>query len=473
MKRGISVLVLAAIMALAGCQTTPEAEVVRAKNGQALLEKASAETEGTLAERVDAPERYQGAASNAEGTLQVTIDGAVTVPEAERVPIYRVTPGAFTQEQADTLMAELVRTTLYAPSREMTKDEIMERLLQAKRELADSTEEEKDAVLYTVDENGEESAVRWEESMRGLIDSLAREYETAPETEQMTPVSGRFEPDDGGGESIEGQGSSQDIGFEKLWISNDTEAGSCWARYHRGQADNSFSWNYEDPETIRIFHPDFDPRSIPDIAVTKEEAVATGTALADKLGVPGLTLWSVGKQYDEGWEEVGRPAPCCWTLRFIRTVGGVPVTYASNRMMDAQNGDSYASPWPYEALTMYIDDGGVVGLDWQSPYSVGEELTEDAALLPFSEIMDIFEKMYVVANDGRTMDVTVNDIRLGYVRVLRQDREGEAMLVPAWDFFGTTVNREWDEPYNDTIPGWSLLTINAVDGTIIDRGRGF
>ena len=46
-----------------------------------------------------------------------------------------------------------------------------------------------------------------------------------------------------------------------------------------------------------------------------------------------------------------------------------------------------------------------------------------------------------------------------------------------WDFFGSRkIDSEYDgETYSDTTdwPTWSFLTINAVDGSIIDRSLGY
>ena len=44
------------------------------------------------------------------------------------------------------------------------------------------------------------------------------------------------------------------------------------------------------------------------------------------------------------------------------------------------------------------------------------------------------------------------------------------MLVPAWDLMGTYQFGN-DDPINDAYGG--LLTINATDGTVIDRGFGY
>ena len=50
------------------------------------------------------------------------------------------------------------------------------------------------------------------------------------------------------------------------------------------------------------------------------------------------------------------------------------------------------------------------------------------------------------------------------------------MLVPVWDFFGNyerTLNEGEGPADKDTERYNSLLTINAVDGTVIDRGLGY
>jgi hypothetical protein len=47
---------------------------------------------------------------------------------------------------------------------------------------------------------------------------------------------------------------------------------------------------------------------------------------------------------------------------------------------------------------------------------------------------------------------------------------GRYMLVPAWDLMGTWQSGN-EDAFNDAYG--SLLTINAADGTVIDRGFGY
>ena len=478
MKKTLALLLALALAFIAGCQATPEDPIVTGKSSDALIEKAQGDAgEGALAEKLGAPARYTGSAASADGKLTVTIDAAVTVPEAEKIPIWRVKDGSITQEQADALIRGLVRTTLYDPDQPMTKDEVMEKLLEAKQQLAEGpSEQEAGAIYMTVgDEAGENGTMTWEEHMQDTIDRLTEQYESAPETVQPKPISGQFEPLDENAESILGKGYEEDVGYESLSVSNNHwQTGMSTAHYYRGDSGTYVSGTLLSREEIAQRYPDFDLSTLPELSITERAAAELGDALVDTLDIPGMSLYSARKLYDTAalaFPDQDLPVRCRWVLRYTRVVDGVPITYAGNLMTVALTDDGvFRMPWGYETLCLYVGDDGIDELRWEAPYALTETVTGDSALLPFGDIMDIFEKMYVVQNDGRAMDVAVSDIRLGYTRVLKQDEDGVGLLVPAWDFFGT-VSYENKLAYAQ--PDDSLFTINAIDGTVIDRSLGY
>ena len=102
--------------------------------------------------------------------------------------------------------------------------------------------------------------------------------------------------------------------------------------------------------------------------------------------------------------------------------------------------------------------------------------------MPFEEIQQIFREMIQkkysdFAQAGIDMKFQVEEIRLGYMRVMEKGNPTEGTMVPVWDFLGTrTMNHtNSDEPYTETFGGpfESFLTINAMDGTVIDRDLGY
>ncbi|MBQ6078105.1 MAG: hypothetical protein IJK88_08385, partial [Clostridia bacterium] len=78
--------------------------------------------------------------------------------------------------------------------------------------------------------------------------------------------------------------------------------------------------------------------------------------------------------------------------------------------------------------------------------------------------------------------MTVTGVRLSYARVNKKD-SSDFYLLPVWDFLGYVDLLNWsDDPAeNDAVNRgrragqWysSFLTVNAVDGSIIDRNKGY
>ena len=461
MKKTSIVPLLAALTVLAaGCQATPEEPIVVGKSNDALIRRAEEDTSGTLAERVAAPETCQDSFLSTDGRLTVTVDAAVTVPAADSVPIIRVTDGTITQEQADVLMASLVHTPLHDPS-ERSKDEIMEQILEYKQMLAEGPTEEDVGITY-YDGNGNE--LSWEQSMQQAIDRLQEEYSAAPEENERAAISGQFIEKDGAS-LIEGVGYSEEYGYESFQVGNFAGLGAHRALYDRNNTGNG-GYILLDPTYIQ--YADGAGRELPGLTISADDARALTDPVVEKLGIENMAFYAARKGYEQGNERW--PERDFWVVLYTRSFGGLPITYTAatgNMMTDAT---VYNEPWRYETLAFFVDDSGIVGLHWEAPYTVGERVTEDSALLSFPDVEDVFRKMYVVNNDGLEQTVRVTRICLGYTRIAEQDREGSAILVPAWDFFGTVTGADGVLRGG---PDDSLLTINAIDGAIIDRGMGY
>ena len=89
--------------------------------------------------------------------------------------------------------------------------------------------------------------------------------------------------------------------------------------------------------------------------------------------------------------------------------------------------------WPIEEIAIQVTDDGIIGVDYASPIETVDTVVEGATLKQFDEIKGTFDT---------------------------------GLLVPVWDFNGTV---------NDSgrIDETSIMTINAIDGTVIDRGLGY
>ncbi len=200
---------------------------------------------------------------------------------------------------------------------------------------------------------------------------------------------------------------------------------------------------------------------------TLEDAVAVGDAFVNKLW-PDLHFSFADEDMTEhfGHSDYG------YRLYYARSVAGLPVTYVSQQgANDAL--ENYSRTIPYEKLFVDVGANGIFAFDYENPVALGALLEADPVLLPFSQIMDIFGKLapLTIASTeyARNNSLYINRITLGYMCVQMKDHPDRSQIIPVWDFFG--IRSIDDERYDEY--GQSLVTINAMDGMLIDREMGY
>ena len=158
-------------------------------------------------------------------------------------------------------------------------------------------------------------------------------------------------------------------------------------------------------------------------------------------------------------------------------VNNIPVTF-TNDIGNQFNPNSVHVSWEYEMLRLFIDETGVCYLKYASPYAIEETVSEQVNILSFDEVWQIAELMLPIVNDRFTdynITININSVKLGFMRIVEEGYPNSGLLVPVWDFMGTCTRQhsgrgtteKADDPYT------SYLTINAIDGSIIDRALGY
>ena len=161
-----------------------------------------------------------------------------------------------------------------------------------------------------------------------------------------------------------------------------------------------------------------------------------------------------------------------------RMVDGVPCGY-SKAFTDADDATgAYFGSWNYESFDITVDDTGIVDLSWMSPLSIGEKVVESAALLPFDRIAERFEQQiknsYAYQDSGDSIEVNVYRVSLELMRITEQNSIEKGLLVPVWNFYATKTKEAegWTETTGLNGP-WAVLSINAVDGSVINVVSGY
>ena len=174
---------------------------------------------------------------------------------------------------------------------------------------------------------------------------------------------------------------------------------------------------------------------------------------------------------------------------FLPVYHGIPLydystCYGSDTAKDAAGANmSYTPTYMQERILVNFSSGEIAHLQWDSPTQLIATVNDNVVLLPFDEILRVFRSQILYhyyldpAKPNETdpiFHMVITDIRFSYSRVKRQNAD-TYYLIPVWDFMGYG--------YDDDIPNTALLqeryahqsflTINAIDGSIIDRNLGY
>lgn len=348
----------------------------------------------TVAERVHAPETWQGEFQSNTGKTHVYVDMTVEVPEVEAIPIWAVNPYTFTVEQvvqaADLCLGE--------------------------------------GNWYQIDTYGD----------------------------QKTPLEG-----------------------EPRFLRTDFDV---WTDYDLSLRNDDGHWVYSSYDYVQgmgewhqtnyIRYTDFRTDHTPDIG-TLEDAIALADSYVAQLD-PDMVYESVNPRTDGFMMRVdtrGRSSHG-YRLYYARKVSGIMVTpYLGYGADDAKE---TFNPVPQcEELWVDVGDEGVFALEWSHPIELTDMISEDCELLTFDQIIDILGTISPLTIQRYEYEpnnnLYINRAVLGYMCLQERGNPTSYQLLPVWDFFGVrTIGGERYDNHN--VP---LLTINAIDGTIIDRMLGY
>ena len=455
-----------AVTLLSGCgaaQTNTPAET--SVNQAMLLEKSAQPQESAYT----FPKKFTGDWTGQEGKLTIHADAQVVAELGTALPTATVKPREFNQEDVDNLLKVLLKgEPLY--SHVQTKQE-----LQGHLDYINSPD-------WTSDPGKPSDPASLEARRKELNAWYTAEIAKAPEEKPI--LHGFSDSDDpkwiGGTATVDGT-------EWEVSIRNDTDYG--WTSAYIERTD----YKYRD-YTIPL--PD----------ASKEESIAQGNALMQALGLQNFVLtdaqqWNVELPGDNG----------IWRLYYAPTVNGFPVPgvrqdttqthdgtvyhdyqYWDYACKDSENPDTVS--WYLENILLDVGKDGVLCFAWTAPSTQPVVQQPQSALLPFEEIASIANTMLpeVIVGPKETpltqldqyngfdtrMDVDITKVSLSLMRI-RDKGSLQGTIVPVWDFWGTS---DWydAEPnaYGYQEKGMNyeyqpMLTLNAVDGTVVDRQLGY
>lgn len=518
-KRGMA-LVMSGILvfALAGCASNPEKSIVKEKNMEKMLEEAQQANDENSYEKVKEEvkqyETYQTQIQDDKLKVSVKVDAKVEVPEVEKLSVYRVSAKKIKQDFFDSIRKALTPDVTYYDGHKenaRTKSDVAKDIKHFKQEI-ERYEKEGDTVMV-------------EEVTQELQDTQ-EEYEKAPDAVKLTdyPLDNKIQkiqklydsnPEDnfyswlyelhGKGEVYYGLSDGADGNYHSLYMQNCENYGNC-LRYEcskNGYADRIYRADVgtDIPMIVpkeKDKEPDFysSPKAGVEIegdnsvecvdneplTLSIEEAEKKVETFLNQAGLKEYACYEKG-MYSQMLETGENPDGTIYyrdVYRFLclRKLDNVFVNnQAGFKLTDEWQGNDYVKKmWESEVISIAVNDSGIVDFYYCSPLSIDETVVEKSKIKAFSEIKDTFEEMVIIENvpdaleelkDDEKVSIKVTDVRLVYTRISEKDSFDTGLVVPVWDFEGTIID---EYGYERT---GNILSINAIDGSVINRDLGY
>ena len=452
--------------------------------------QSSESSSSVLRSALRAPEHYSSEVKDETGKLQILTDADVEIPEASKVSAISVSQHPLDQALMDQVTEAFLPDAVFYSQEsyyQPTKPELQKKLEELKGYLAEGN---LDPYGYGTDEDG-----NLVYDIYNAIENAENAYEEAPEEKQLQEVPAKLnlEKEDGqGGTYIDenrfmGTAKTEDgkwydyavfgyssmpvnIRISRLYEEFSNLDTSFWAGYG-GLKDTT---EVPDEETIKN-----------DIGISFEEAKKLADEKVAKLNIPDMVMgeWEYALLWNSDTETGGytreKQIAAGYQFHYVRKINKIPITYTMEYGGGLESMESEMETWCYEVLDLVVNADGVEYLEFDNRYDEGEVKTENLKLLSFDEIMKIYEKMMLVQN-ADTLNYEqeriyhINRITFGYTRIYEPASDPKnGILVPAWDFFGGFESTYEGVTSTNNMTYQSYLTINAIDGSIIDRNLGY
>ena len=530
MKR-LFLLSLCAILLLTGCLPTPEVEVVPNKGEQKAWQveakpyvqeeqaeaAAPAEAPAVLEQQGGPLYEILGATptwsveNNDYGFSIVAQDCPIYLPDVSAVPVVEAARRDFTQADIDAVAAAMFPAdTIWYPEVIWTKEDMAKEMQELMDEMA-NRDPEKDKEWHRDDKYYEDKLAMYKQR-----------YDEAPFADEIVPI------------TLQINDCQDDIRLnapEKKYPGVKAEA-----RVNGEHCTLSARTSVEDPLTTYleasrgdIWMDHQQPLDAPyGVQMTREEAIEQATAFVQKVaGNEYSVCYCAPLMAHPDFQESSGDTPVAtlperfsqWGLVFMRTFNGCSSAFADEEVggdMDT----TVNKPVHYERMELHIDDQGVSYFRWNVPMTVTGVVSSNARLISFDEaaskaMSQIAARWkYGVENrrkNGEELPIYISRVTFGLWRI--QKKGGGWYYVPVYHFFSDGDVIDWtswvdDNPYSTEYLGisadstqrerflrclekeeyywmlinycrtfggdyWGGVTVNALDGTIIDKDKGY
>ncbi|MEY8426684.1 DUF6034 family protein [Lachnospiraceae bacterium 46-15] len=468
-QRLSSLGMLCAAMLLAGCQPTTDIAIVEPKKGVAGVKMVDETAVGSVLEQVQAPEKCAMEFEDEESMVKVVIDADVSVPDVEGIRLKKTETRVFEQKDMDNLKKNLMQGSSLWRRTESGKKEINANVLYD-RYRAERYGSEADWVPDKEGGNDSPNLLWGGVTVDGIDYNFLLDNNWSAQRKNVLVCLSKGEYAEEGNFSTYGADGIESLSRtlkEKEYMARAEKA---FGLEHAEQAVNKSASGAAEADVDGGEY--FITENMWKLKTSAEELQAQADAQVKDLGFQDMELAAVREcgRYDSSLE--GYAYSYGMEMVYTRNIDGIPVTYAQYRNVYDEMQRDYS-----EALALVYDDEGLAQMIWKNPSEVSDMSEEYVFLLPFSDILQIFQReaAEIYREYSARKMLLIREIKLGYMWLPDTSTETEGMLIPVWDFLGSCVSHWMADEKMGIEEQWSMdssdcqsfLAVNAMDGTLV------
>lgn len=421
------------VLLLSGCQPTPETDVIVSSN-------TNREDIGYRCKinEMEIPEVWIDKSIKKASVYNISAEAQIDIPNEVKCRGVIVQRVCFDKTKIQNIAEKFVNdiSEIHIRDIELTKREIMEMIVDYERQLAERVE--RSDIL--------------ESEINVILEELYLRLDTAPETKKHGTLDFGAIPSN---EEYFGEFTFKG----RTMIISGIMGGDSINLAPQGVVQYE-GWNLGE-EIL----------SIGDVGIDEHDAVKASEEFLEEMQNDSMVAIAVKKARIVELNS-GSTIPI-YMVTYGKTYDGLSTvdigtdytTYPTTTVSD------YAAPWPQDIINVYVSSDGVIGLSWNGASCIVYIEETECEMLPFSQIQNrIREQLsyrYSYLDDElyaniESIDICIDQIRLGYCITGIKDNAKQSRLAPAW----YVLYREFAG--EDGSGTDAVLVIHAETGEVLD-----
>lgn len=499
------------MLILSGCAKNPESSIIKNKDFDNMLEEANDTENSVDIKQIQTEvggnyETYQTGLADDKLNINVSVDARVELPDTDNMSVYRVKQKKITNEDLEKLVNAL------APGEQLYGGNILE--VRTKADIDAEIKvvnDEIEAIDNGTSDMDPENYDVMKAEYQHMLSELQTEYANSPEKMEyegyeteavLCNVAQRYAenpndkyyewqnelttPQD---EVFYGINDGKDGEYFTIYAQNNEDRGNV-LRYAKstmgypfcssvtGAGTDSFMWKEEDNWVKNEYGVDFKETEKESLSISIEEAEKKAEELLSNMNITGFVCCEKDKYCElpdvRKVDIPDREYRQVYKFTYLRQLDNTVVSNeAGSKHIEGWSGDTYVKKdWCGESIEIMVNDSGIVGFYYSSPIEVTETVVESSQLKSFEEIKSIFEEMVIITcgDEDNDVNIDIDKVVLRYTRISEADNYDSGLLVPVWDFIGLKNGGSTYIIPNTPVP---IISINAIDGSVIDYALGY